>query len=520
LDLMALFEAAGVKFVSLRDNIDTSGPVGRFILHILGAIAELERGITAERVAEDMKLRAKRGKWNGGLAPYGRRMEDGQLKVVAEEAAVLHQMRKLLLELRSWRGVAIALNRAGLRTRGWEPLERDGRVIRKGHAPEEWTPTSVKRVLLQPINAGTLVYNRRTVKGKTSVPRPAEEHVVVESFCDPIFSREEMDELLRVAAEIEGTPPRRTSSQHLLSGLVECTCGTKMYGVNGYVNSKSGRYCVRYYRCRRASHKGTCSAKQIPAAVIEPVVVEELRKLGLDRERLRMLAGEAQETFQAGLRPLLERREGIVREVERVRSRIESLLELAEDRLISKQEFAARRACLESERADLEAQLATIEAEMMARAASAIDIEGTVRGLRHLGDVFDELEDTSDRRRLLASCLDRVVVRRGALDLHVLAHPLILSSVEPKSALNPLGKDDFTATEEALPGGTGGGSRFESSRGSVRVLGVGKCTGVRAGTSATLPRNALAPTRWSVATRSASRDPCSTALIFTSRCRR
>ncbi|MDA8218083.1 MAG: recombinase family protein, partial [Dehalococcoidales bacterium] len=39
LDLMALFEAAGVKFVSLRDNIDTSGPVGRFILHILGAIA-------------------------------------------------------------------------------------------------------------------------------------------------------------------------------------------------------------------------------------------------------------------------------------------------------------------------------------------------------------------------------------------------------------------------------------------------------------------------------------------------
>src|SRR5688572_7846283 len=53
LDLMKLFEEHGVKFVSLRDSIDTSGPVGRFMLHILGAIAELERGITAERVAED-----------------------------------------------------------------------------------------------------------------------------------------------------------------------------------------------------------------------------------------------------------------------------------------------------------------------------------------------------------------------------------------------------------------------------------------------------------------------------------
>src|SRR6266496_4064852 len=59
LDLMKLFEQHGVKFVSLRDNIDTSGPVGRFmLLHVLGAIAELERGITAERVGEDMKLRA------------------------------------------------------------------------------------------------------------------------------------------------------------------------------------------------------------------------------------------------------------------------------------------------------------------------------------------------------------------------------------------------------------------------------------------------------------------------------
>ena len=39
---------------------------GRFMLHILGTIAELERGILAERVAEDMKLRAQRDKWNGG----------------------------------------------------------------------------------------------------------------------------------------------------------------------------------------------------------------------------------------------------------------------------------------------------------------------------------------------------------------------------------------------------------------------------------------------------------------------
>lgn len=186
LDLMRLFEQHGVKFISLRDNVDTSGPVRRFMLHMLGAIAELERGITAERVAEDMKLLARRGKWNGGLSPYGRRVEDGQLRTVPEEADVLHRMRNLLLQTRTWRGVAVALNRAGLRTRGWDPVAREGRIVRKGHAPDEWTAVSVKRVLLQPINAGTLAYNRRTVKGRTAVARPAEEHVVVEGFCEPI----------------------------------------------------------------------------------------------------------------------------------------------------------------------------------------------------------------------------------------------------------------------------------------------------------------------------------------------
>jgi DNA invertase Pin-like site-specific DNA recombinase len=175
LDLMKLFEQHGVKFVSLRDNIDTSGPVGRFMLHILGAIAELERGITAERVAEDMKLRAWRGKWNGGRSPYGRRVEDGQLKIVPEEAEVLHRMQHLLLQTRTWRGVAVAPNRAGMRTRGWEAVEREGRIVRKGHAPGEWTAVSVKRVLLQRINAFTLVYNRRTVKGRTAVARPSDE---------------------------------------------------------------------------------------------------------------------------------------------------------------------------------------------------------------------------------------------------------------------------------------------------------------------------------------------------------
>jgi len=136
---------------------------------------------------------------------------------------------------------------------------------RKGHTPEEWTAVSMKPVLLQPINTGTLVYNRQQVKGRTHVPRPADEHVVVEGFCEPIFTRNEMDELLRVAAEIAGTPPARTGGTYLLAGLVYCRCDSRMDTVKNHVTTQARRHSILYHRCRRASPTGpaTC-ARYLP----------------------------------------------------------------------------------------------------------------------------------------------------------------------------------------------------------------------------------------------------------------
>ncbi len=47
-----------IEFVSFRENIDTGGPLGRAIIVIIGAIAELERNLIVERVRAGMR-RAK-----------------------------------------------------------------------------------------------------------------------------------------------------------------------------------------------------------------------------------------------------------------------------------------------------------------------------------------------------------------------------------------------------------------------------------------------------------------------------
>ena len=45
----------GIEFVSFREQIDTGGPLGRAIVIIVGAIAELERSLIVERVRAGMR---------------------------------------------------------------------------------------------------------------------------------------------------------------------------------------------------------------------------------------------------------------------------------------------------------------------------------------------------------------------------------------------------------------------------------------------------------------------------------
>ena len=58
LEVLDELNRLGVEFVSFREPIDTGGPLGRAIVVIIGAIAELERNLIVERVRAGMR-RAK-----------------------------------------------------------------------------------------------------------------------------------------------------------------------------------------------------------------------------------------------------------------------------------------------------------------------------------------------------------------------------------------------------------------------------------------------------------------------------
>lgn len=56
------FRALGIEFVSLSEQIDTSTPTGKMIFTVLGAVAELERSLIAERVRAGLRNAKAKGK--------------------------------------------------------------------------------------------------------------------------------------------------------------------------------------------------------------------------------------------------------------------------------------------------------------------------------------------------------------------------------------------------------------------------------------------------------------------------
>jgi DNA invertase Pin-like site-specific DNA recombinase len=75
LDVIERLEERGAHFRSLRDPIDTSTPEGMFSLQVLGAVAQLESALIAERTKAGMRAAKARGRMPGNPGLRERRPE-------------------------------------------------------------------------------------------------------------------------------------------------------------------------------------------------------------------------------------------------------------------------------------------------------------------------------------------------------------------------------------------------------------------------------------------------------------
>lgn len=68
LQIVTDLEARGVKFKSLTESIDTSGPAGKLVFHMFAALAQFERELLRERTLAGLAAARARGR-KGGRPP-------------------------------------------------------------------------------------------------------------------------------------------------------------------------------------------------------------------------------------------------------------------------------------------------------------------------------------------------------------------------------------------------------------------------------------------------------------------
>ncbi|AUX78671.1 recombinase family protein [Sinorhizobium fredii] len=125
----------GVHFRSLHDPIDTSTPEGMFSLQVLGAVAQFERALIAERTKSGMQAAKARGRLAGNPGLRERRPEAIRAVSAARERAYLDE---LIASAQTWLPIV-----RQLRPRhGWDDVVRI--LNRRGH---DWTVERLRRAV-------------------------------------------------------------------------------------------------------------------------------------------------------------------------------------------------------------------------------------------------------------------------------------------------------------------------------------------------------------------------------------
>ena len=272
----------GVNLICVEDGIDSSKDSGKLMISVLSAVAEIERENILVQTMEGRKQKAREGKWNGGFAPYGYELVNGELQIAEDEAEII----RLIYDKFIHTNMGISAIAAWLNQHGYKKKKRQNNTL------DAFAASFIKGVLDNPVYCGKLAYGRRKnekVSGTRNEYRivKQENYMLHDGIHEGIVSETDW-ELAHQKREKTGVKYEKTHSldhEHILSGILRCPlCGSGMYGNVNRKKKKDGTLYKDYfyYACkhRRLVDGHKCGyRKQWSEEKINNAVEEVIRKL-------------------------------------------------------------------------------------------------------------------------------------------------------------------------------------------------------------------------------------------------
>lgn len=291
------FQEHGVAFISVKESFDTSTPIGRTVMYILAAFAQLERENTSERVADNMKSLGSTGKWTGGRLPSG--MTSIRKKVDGKEHSYLIvdnqniDRIKLLYDM-ILNGYSITALERYCRDNGIK--SQNGKFLNTSqiygiltnpvycqNSPEAYYYFKENGCMLPDVKLfdgkrGLIGYGK-TKNGMSQQKQKKEDWTIAIGIHEGVIAA---DKWIATQRRLGINKQVRTQKYEvgILKGALRCKCGrrmlTRVYQKNGILFS--------YYFCQARSRYGTdyCDAEFVRTDAIDNLFINKLKDIRIN----------------------------------------------------------------------------------------------------------------------------------------------------------------------------------------------------------------------------------------------
>lgn len=290
-------EVAGVEFISVSESFDTTKPMGRAMMNITSAFAELERDTITERIVDNMTALAKSGRWLGGRTPLGFQSEKKEferqgktrsyfrLAEVPEEITTVKIIYEKYLELGSLTKLSGYLMNQGIRSRNgvdfshyslkfilMNPVYCTADQNVYGYLARNGYPLYSEKALFTG-TYGLIGYNKTNEHHRNGSGRFNEKSDWIIAIGEhiPVI---ESKKWIRVQEQLRSQGKfafRRARTNHaLLSGLLYCACGSPMRPKSTGTASEDGERRFSYL-CEKKSRSrgGLCNRNNVQGNALD-----------------------------------------------------------------------------------------------------------------------------------------------------------------------------------------------------------------------------------------------------------
>lgn len=302
-EMFGVLQEHNVAFISVKESFDTSTPIGRTVMFILAAFAQLERENTSERVADNMQALGSSGYWTGGTLPVGmvseRRIVNGRehsyLQLDPSSVWKVRTLGELMLN-----GYSITKIERYCR-------DHDIRTAKNCFLGS----SQIHNILRNPVycqnskeayyhfksmgctvpdnpelfdgTKGLIAYGRTTTTSSGLRSCTPDSWSIACGIHDYVFPFEEW----KAIQNRLGTNKQDRSNKYqvgILKGVLVCSCGSRM--ANRVYQKNNIQFA--YYYCQKAVRQNTCPIRYYKIKDIDDLFIRKLQEIKLNPQYIQL----------------------------------------------------------------------------------------------------------------------------------------------------------------------------------------------------------------------------------------